>query len=170
MKKFVQIGILLIAFVGMSTVMQAQKFGYMNSQAILAEMAEVKQMQANLQALSTQLQKKGQGMVEAYRKQEEEAVGKKERGELSPLDEENLLKDLQVKQEEILAFEKDMQSQLAKKEQTLLEPILERINKAIEAVAAENGFQMIFDASAGILLYADETSDVSNLVKSKLGI
>lgn len=41
------------------TTISAQKFGYLNSQALLAELPEVKQADANLQALQTQLEKKG---------------------------------------------------------------------------------------------------------------
>ena len=43
---------------GLMNAAQAQKFGYVNSQEILAGMAEVKQADANLEALQKQLQKK----------------------------------------------------------------------------------------------------------------
>ena len=81
----------------------AQKFGYLNSQALLSELPEVKQADANLQALQAQLEKKGQQMVSEL---------------------ENKYKDLTY----------------------------------------------IFDSSAGILLYAQESMDVTTLVKTKLGI
>ncbi|MEM1319280.1 MAG: OmpH family outer membrane protein [Bacteroidota bacterium] len=169
MNKIFKISFLLLAFVClMSTAADAQKFGYLNSQAILADMPEVKEMQSNLEALQKQLQKQGQAMVADYKKQEQQAVEQKELGKLSPVDEQTLLENLQKKQEEILKFEKEMQQKLAEKEQKLLEPILERVNNAISDVAKENQMQMIFEQ--GVLLYADETQDVSNLVKAKLGI
>ena len=43
---------------------QAQKFGYLNSQVLLAELPEVKAADAEIQALQTQLEKKGQMMVQ----------------------------------------------------------------------------------------------------------
>ena len=41
---------------------------------------------------------------------------------------------------------------------------------AIAAVAKANGFKMIIDVNSGALLYADETMDVTKLVKAKLGM
>ena len=170
MRNSIKFSLLLIAFLTLTFSVQAQKFGYVNSQLILSEMTEVKQMQANLEALKKQLQKKGQAMLTSYQQQEQEAVQKKERGELAPKEEQTLLEDLQKKQQEILKFEQDMQKQLLEKEQKLLEPILEKVNTAIKNVAIEDGYTMIFDASAGVLLYAEEDQDLSAKIKTKLGI
>ena len=67
MKKLVRIFVLVVAIVSLQmTDAVAQKFGYVNSKAILSELPAVKQMEANLKALGTQLQKKGEQMVTAY--------------------------------------------------------------------------------------------------------
>ena len=168
MKRIIKISLMMVAFLSIMTTAQAQKFGYLNSQLILSEMPAVKEMQSNLQALQTQLQKQGQGMVESYKKEEEAAVRKKQQGQLAPVEEEKLMTALQKKQEEILTFEKEMQKKLSDKEQQLLEPILTKINTAIKDVASENGFDMIFEQ--GVLLFATETTDVSSMVRGKLGL
>ena len=167
MKKLIVLGFLSLC---LALQINAQKFGYINSQALLAEMSEVKQADSNLEALQTQLQKKGQNMVETWQRKAQELAQKRERGDLSPnqLDAES--KKLQEEQNKILGFEQDMQNQLLKKREELLGPILERVNVAIKDVASENGFSYIFDSSAGILLYADESTDVTAMVKAKLGI
>lgn len=154
--------------VGMVSAVQAQKFGYVNSQEILASMAEVKQADANLEALQKQLQKKGQGMVEQLQKDYQTVQQKIERGELSPKQQEEEGKKLEARQQEIAKFEQDMVNQIQKKRADELKPISDKINKAIADVAKENGFQFIFDQ--GILLYAESAQDVSSLVKAKLGI
>ena len=51
-----------------------------------------------------------------------------------------------------------------------MKPIMDKITAAIEEVAKENGYTYIFDGSVGFVLYADETTDVSDLVKGKLGL
>ena len=169
MKKLFRIGLLVVAFIGfqMSDAI-AQKFGYVNSQLIISELPDVKQMNANLKALGEQLQKKGELMVTAYKQKEDNAVRKKEQGTLSPLEEENILAELKGEQEKILNFEKEMQQTIYNKEQELTKPILAKMNQAIEDVAKEQGYTMIFDV--GVLLYAEETDDLSALVKAKLGI
>ena len=54
MKNLIKIGGLFIAMFCMVSMAQAQKFGYVNSAAILAEMPDVKQADANLEALQKQ--------------------------------------------------------------------------------------------------------------------
>lgn len=77
---------ILISFTGLN----AQKFGYLNSQALLAELPEVKQADANLQALQTQLEKKGQMMVQELEGKYKDLQRREQSGEISPkaLDEE----------------------------------------------------------------------------------
>lgn len=166
MIKYLIIGALTLAA---STQVDAQKFGYLNSKALLAEMPEVKQANSNLEALQKQLQKKGQQMLQSLQTKYQELQRKEQQGELSPkqLEEEATL--LKQKEEELGKFEQDMQKQLVEKENQLLQPILDKVNTAIRAVAKENGYEYIFDASTGFVLYADESTDVTNLVKAKLG-
>ncbi len=168
MKKILKLGSFFIAMFLLVGAAQAQKFGYVNSGALLEQMAEVKQADANLEALQKQLQKKGQGMLEQLQKDYLEIQGKVERGELSPKQQEDEAKKLETRQQEIAKFEQDMVKQLQDKRTELLQPIYDKINKAISDVAKENGYQFIFDQ--GILLYADDAQDVSTMVKSKLGI
>ena len=75
---------------------------------------------------------------------------------------------MEKKEEELLKYEQEMIGKLQAKEQELLKPIMDKVNQAIQDVAAEGGYAMIFDA--GVLLYAAEGTDVSAQVKSKLGM
>ncbi|HHH50274.1 MAG TPA: OmpH family outer membrane protein [Saprospiraceae bacterium] len=168
MNKIIKIGMLLVAMITITSTIQAQKFGYVNSQAILAEMAEVKQARAKLEALGKQLEKKGQQMVTAFQTDYQALADKEKKGILSPKqlqEEANKLKEREAK---IGQYQQDMQRQLAEKEQTELKPILDKVNNAIKAVAKEDGYQFIFDSSTNVILFADESSDVTAKVKAKL--
>lgn len=156
---------LLFGFTGYS-----QKFGYLNSQALLTELPEVKQADANLQALQTQLEKKGQQMVQELETNYKELQRKEQSGEISPKALEEEAKKLKEKEAEIGKYEQEMQKQLMTKRQEILQPVLEKVNTAIKQVAQENQFTYIFDSSAGLLLYAQDSMDVTALVKTKLGI
>lgn len=144
----------------------AQKFGYVDSQAILADMPEVKQADANLEALQKQLQKKGQGMVEKLQQDYAAVQQKVVDGLLSPQQQETEAKKLEERQMEIAKFEQDMVNQIQNKRNELLEPIYKKVNDAISAVAKENGYQMIFEK--GVLLYSEPAQDVSAKVRAKL--
>lgn len=166
--KFLKISTFLIAFFGLTISASAQKFGLVNSAQILSELPQVKQADANLEALQKQLQKKGQGMLEQLQKDYLEIQQKVERGELSPKQQEEEAKKLEDRQKEIAKFEQDMVTQIQTKRAELLKPIMDNVNKAISDVAKENGYQFIFDQQ--VLLYYDDAQDVSSLVRSKLGI
>jgi outer membrane protein len=172
MKKVLQISIFVLLFVVGSTGIHAQKFGYLNSAALLAEMPEVKQANANLEALQKQLQKKGKGMVETLQAKYAEVEKQVREGRLSPKEQEQEAQKLREEESSIAQFEQDMVKQLKEKEGELLQPVIDRVNEAIQSVAKTNGYQFIFDASpgTGILLYADESQDVSAMVKSELGM
>ncbi len=160
------IGLLLTLAVGGF----AQKFGYTNSAAILSKLPEVKQADTDLTTYQTQLTKKGQEMVKELQDEATELERKKEQGTISPRDYETQAAKLKEKEEAIGAYEQQVYADLSKRREDLYKPILERVNKAMQDVAKENGYLLVFDTSTQVLLYADETLDVTKLVNAKLGI
>lgn len=170
MKKIFKIGFLLVALLSITATMQAQKFGYVHSAAILSEMPDVKVADSNLETLQKKLMEKGEGMVKLLEQDYVTVQQKVAAGELSPKQQEDEVKKLEARQSEILKYEQEMQQKVMVKREELLKPIYDKVNAAIKSVAEEGGYQMIFDASTSILLYADDTVDVSDQVKLKLGI
>jgi len=169
MKKFFQLSALVaLFFLTTNTTVEAQKFGYINSAAVLAELPEVQQMRSNLEGLQKQLQKQGQQKVADYQTKQQAALEKQKAGTMSPVEEKQILEELQKKEQEIMQFEQTMQQKLGTKEQELLNPILEKVNTAIQDVAKSESYQFIFDTSSGVLLYADEAQDITAKVKAKL--
>jgi outer membrane protein len=160
---------LILCAVGIGTMtLNAQKFGYLNSAALLQEMPEVKEAEANLETLQKQLQAKGKKLVEDF--QAKYADLERRQNEIAPKDLEGEVTKLREEEANIGKFEQDMQRQLVEKRETLLQPILDRVNQAIKELAEAEGYTYIFDSSAGVLLYADETTDVTSKVKAKLGM
>jgi outer membrane protein len=161
------LGLAFFLFVGIGgNTVHAQKFGYLNSQAILADLPEVKQSEAELEALQKQLQKKGQTMLETLQADYQVMQKKVESGELSPKMQEEEGKKLQVREEELNKFQQEMMNTLQEKRNTLLKPIYDKLTAVLKVVAQENGYLYIFDQS--ILLYSDPAGDVGTLVKAKL--
>ena len=148
----------------------AQKVGYVDSQALISEMPAVKEANAEIETLKSQMQKKGQAMVTALETKIKDLQGKESRGELSRVQIETESANLQAEQKKIADFEQNSQQQIFKKSEELLGPIQDKIQAAIDMVAKEKGYTYIFDASMGIILYADPTTDVTPLVKAKLGM
>lgn len=146
----------------------AQKYGYVNSREILNEIPEVKEANANLEAFKLQLQKKGQEMVQNLQEKAKELEKRQASGEISPKQLEEETKKLQEEEEKIREFERTSQEKLYKKGEELLKPVQERANAALKQLAEEEGYDYIFDSSTGIILYADESTNLNSKLKAKL--
>jgi outer membrane protein len=168
MSKFMKTGSFLIIALLCTVALQAQKFGYINSQALMSELPKVKQADSDMEAYQKQLQKKGQDMVTGFQAKVQDFQKKVEAGEVPPKEQETKEKELEEERQKILAYEQEMTQLLQTKRDALLKPILDEFNTAVKAVATEGGYTYIFDQ--GILLYFDATMDVAPMVKKKLGI
>jgi outer membrane protein len=168
-KILVGIALMVLATVGTA---QSAKFGYVDSGSLLEAMPKVKEAESNLEALNKQLQAKGQKMMEDFQLKYQDLERKVQAGDITPKDQETQAALLEEERNKIVAFDQDMQKQLTEKREALLTPILDEVRNAIQAVAKENGYTYVFDGSpgVGVLLYADETTNITSLVKAKLNI
>ncbi len=165
--KYLTVGLFLLTSV---TITSAQKIGYVNTAALLAEIPAVKQANSNLEALQTQLQKKGEGMMQELQTKYVDLQRKEQQGELSPKQLQDEAKNLQEEEAKIRQFEQEMQTQLAEKRTTLIQPILDDLSAKIAEVGKENGYTYILDESVGVILYKDEAFDLTDMVRKKMGL
>jgi outer membrane protein len=169
-KVFLAIAAFVLASVG---VQAQQKIGYTNVDFVLSKMPEAKQIENDLKAtqqqytnMAQQKMKDYEGMVKEYETSEKS---------WSDVIKADKARTIQNKQDEIQKFQNDSQQALVKKQDQLLQPVMEKIQKAINEVAKENGYTYVFNSDAGrgtaaILLVAPEDGNVSNLVLKKLGV
>lgn len=149
------------------------KLGYTNIDYILSQTPESKDIQNQLTIQRTQaenelkrLQKEFEDKLAAYEK------GQAQMSDVIKADREKELQSLQSRTQE---FNQSAQQQLQAKYQQLVNPVIQKIQKNIDAVAKENAFTYIFNLDAGagttpILLYAPEEGNVTDLVLKKMGI
>lgn len=151
---------------------EAQKIGYVDSGSLLEMMPKVKEAESNLETLGKQLQAKGQKMMTDYQTKAQDLQRRVQAGDIAPKDQDAQVAMLKDDEAKIQQFDQDMQKQLSDKREALLAPILAEVKTAIQNVAKENGYTYIFDGSpgVGVLLYADETTNITAQVKAKLGI
>jgi len=148
----------------------AQKFGYINSQNLIQQIPQVKEANAELETLQKQYEKQIEDKAKSLQTKFQALVRRQEQGEISPKQYEVEAQALEQERLDVAKFQQEIQQTLATKSEDLLKPIRDDINKAINDVAEENGFTYIFDESIGVILYAEESSDVGPLVKAKLGL
>lgn len=163
-------GVILGLLLSIATIATAQKFGYCNSSALLTQLPEVKAADSDLKDFQAQLTKKGQEMQKALQTKAQALQLKQERGEIAPKDFEVQAARLKEEEENLGKYEQDVYQKLSEKREQLFKPLLDKVNEAMKSVAADQKLSMVFDSGSQILLYADESLDVTKLVKAKLGI
>lgn len=144
------------------------KLGHIDRQKLLLELPERKDAEAKMQKFAEDLDKRLRAMGAEYEKTVNDARGRAET--MTNTEREMAMREIQQMEQRIQDAQEKAQEDIAKQEDELLRPMLERTNKAIRDVAAENGFTYVFDVSAGSVLYYDQGEDIMPLVKTKLGI
>jgi outer membrane protein len=148
----------------------AQNFGFVRSDEVLSKMPQIKEIDSQLNALQKVLQSKREFMIKDLQYKYQELEMKKQQGTIAPKQEEIEMQALQAMQDSVAAYEQSMSAQYNDKKNELLTPVLDQLNKAIDAVAKEGNYQYVFEWGSGVLLYADETKDLTKLIMAKLGI
>ncbi|MEI6410128.1 MAG: OmpH family outer membrane protein [Bacteroidota bacterium] len=163
---------MLALLVGASALQaQAQsKYGHMNLGNLLALMPETQKANDDLKVYTDKLGMQDDSLTKAFQAAYSQLETEYNGGLLTPVVAQQRQAELQKQQEFIQKFEQEAQQMVAAKREELLKPILTKITDAVKAVAVENKYMMIFDTSSGIMLYADDTEDVTAIVKKKLGI
>lgn len=159
-----------LLFLGLAIDADAQKFGYINTQELISESPKVKEANSNIETYRKQLTSMLESKVKSLQAKYTELQRKQAQGDISPKQLEAEADVLKSEEAEIATFEKTSQEKLMKKSESLLKPLRDQIQVAIDQVAAENQFTYIFDASVGTILYANKQTDVTDLVKAKLGL
>jgi len=153
------------------TIAQELKIGYTNAEYLLGLLPEAKQIEADLRAYETQLQ----NQLKAKYQDLQTKIGDYQANEASynELIKADKQRELTSLQESLQQFQTDAEQSLVTKRNQLLQPAVEKIGTAIQAVAEENSYSMVLSAGSpgfDVLLYASEKHDVSELVLEKLGI
>lgn len=161
---------IFLAVLGLSYSASAQKMGYINTQELISMVPSVKEANSNIETYRKQLQGKYENMIKSLQTKYQSLEQKQASGEIAPKQLESEALKLKEEEKKIAEFEQSSQQKIVEKSELLLKPLRDQIQRAIDDVAKENGFDYIFDASVGVILYADKTTDVSPLVKAKLGL
>jgi outer membrane protein len=159
----------VVAFLLFASFASAQelKFGHISIQQLIAELPEKITADNAIQAEAKLLQDRRTIMQDEAEKKYKEYLEQRET--MPELVRATVEKEIQDIQQRLENYDMLAQQNLNKKQQDLYQPILEKIQKAIDAVGAENGLIYIFDVSSQVVLYHSAASlDCAPLVKAKL--
>lgn len=164
--------LILFFLIGIAFVSYGQKFGYIDTDYILAKMPEYNEAQAELDKLSLQWQEEIREMYKAIE------------GGYSALQAEEVLLTNEMKQErlaEINTKESEVKEYQKKvfgfdglfflKKKELVKPVQDKIFDSVEKVCKNQRLTIMFDkADALVLIYTDPRHDYTDYVLDELGL
>ena len=169
MKKIVKlISVVVGVIVGCNVYAQTLKFGHINSAELLSLMPQTKSADSALKKFSEQLEGQLKTMSAEYQGKVQDYQSKEPL--MADAIKQTKVKEITDLETRIQDFQQTGQESIQKKKEDLYSPILKKAQDAITSVAKENGYTYIFDISLGMLVYAQESNDISALVKKKLGL
>ena len=170
MKNLIKLVVItLFLFSGTTVNAQNYKFGHINSAELLSLMPERDSAQAKIQQYAKDLEGELEIMNVEYSNKLNDYLEKQDI--LTPLVKQTKEQELSEFQSRIQDFTNNAQQDLQQQEAQMIQPIIQKAEKAIKDVAKENGFTYIFDLSRGAVIYFSEQSeDILPLVLKKLGL
>lgn len=158
--------LILVAIAPMAMVAQ-NKLAHINTSEVFALMPEVKEAESKLLVKQEEVRKTLEEIEAEYNKKVEEFRNSDTTPTSSLVADRQ--KQLEQLQERYQAFAQTSDSELQQLRQSLLAPIQDKLQKAIQEVGREQGFTYIFEVGA-LPYIGNGAVDAAPFVKSKLGI
>ena len=170
MKNIVKL-VVAIALVALCSNISAQtlKLAHINKQELVMSMPEYDSASVKLQKFAQDLESAIEEMnVELNRKTDDWT---KNQANWTDLVKQSKLDEIQSIQTRISTFQQQAQESFGQEQQKLMQPVIEKADKAIDAVAKEQGVTYVINGDSQILVFkAVGTLDLLPAVKQHLGI
>lgn len=159
MKKLITFFVLIISIVAFAEM----KFAYINSDKVLAEYNEAKKAKEELAEWNKEQEGKAMQMEQGIKKLEEEFKNMS-----VMISEEKKNEKMQEGQKKLMEYQqfKDQvwgqTGEFYKKNQTLMQPIIDKINEVIKEVSEKGKYDYVFDANTGTLLFAKPEYEITD--------
>ena len=166
MKKLIALLLMLLPFAGVVNA-QDVKIAFVNTQEVFMALPEVADMQKKLEDLNAKYKKELETMQGEYQKKYSDFIAQQD--SLTENIKVRRMQEVQDMQQRMDNFVQVAQQDVAKQQQDLMTPIQQKIQDAIKAVGAEQGYTYIIDPQV-LLFQGSNAIDATQLVKTKLGL
>jgi outer membrane protein len=165
----------LLGFLALFSILPARaqmKIAYFNSDAIMKQLPDAQDAQKQLDQLVADWQQELNKMQDEWKKKFDEYDKRKLiMTEQRRADTERELREMDQKIVDFRTQKFGQNGELYNKQNELMKPVQDRVFKAVQDVAREDGYDYVFDKSGDILLmYANEKYDLTQKVFAKLKV
>lgn len=161
----------LLLIFGIGSIVNAQKFGYIDTDYILAQMPEYKEAENEIDQLSkswhSEIQQRYKEIESMYNELQAEEVL------LTSEMKEERLGEIKTREEEVKDYNSKVfgyEGLFFLKKKELMKPVMERVIEATWKVSKAHRIQIMFDKAADlVMIYTDPTHDYTDFVLEELG-
>ncbi|MCC5916149.1 MAG: OmpH family outer membrane protein [Cryomorphaceae bacterium] len=154
---------------GINSNLHAQKFGHIDFTELIRLMPDFKAAQENLEKFETGLKNEIMEMQQEIQEKTERL--QRDQADLTELVRRKKMQEIEEMRYKLQEFAQEAQQNYEAEQQKLMQPIYDKVEKALKEIAKENKFTYIFDASRGAgLLFHENGEDVMPLVKKHFNI
>ena len=161
---------LIIFFISIWSIVFAElKIGYIDSNAIMGSFEEVKQVQVDLEKEQRRLENELNNLMTRLDSLNQDY--ERQRLLMSETRRKEKENDLRKLEENIQKFQMEKfgpEGEIYRKQNTLLKPVLTKIDAAIKNVGSEQSYDFILDSMSGALLYALDSHNLTEDVLEEL--
>ena len=143
----------------------AQKFGKVNTQAIMQSLPELSKVNGELEAAAKQYENELKSMQEELQRQSE--AYEKAKSTMNATTQQQKEQELQGLYQKIQQTYQDNQQALQKAQQEKMQPVLNKVRNAIQNVGNTGGYTYIFEEGAAVYT-GTNVEDVTSKVQSEL--
>lgn len=169
MRNFLKVIVFCAVLFTGSVSAQTLKFGHIDFQQTQQLMPEFKAAIAGIEKVQATLETQLGAMQKEYQDKGKEYVALAQAKDAN----EALVKakqdEVQSIQERIQTFQQTAQESLQKEQTKQIQPVQDKLRKAINDVAKEQGLLYVFEVNS-LLYHSDQSIDIASLVKAKLGV
>jgi len=171
MKKILALAASLVILCAIQTNAQV-KIAYFNSEAVMKQLPDAQDAQKQLDQFVADWQQELNKMQDDWKKKFDEYDKRKLiMTEQRRADAEREMREMDQKIVDFRTQKFGQNGELFNKQNELMKPVQDRVFKAVQSVALEEGYDYIFDKSGDILLmYANEKYDLTLKVFEKLKV
>jgi outer membrane protein len=155
----------LLAF-ATPTLAQTQKIGYLDSQRIIREAPGAEQVRTQIQQEMSRFEAQFKVLSDSVDKMVADYQQKSVT--LSPEQKTKREQEIRQKTSELEQRAGQLREQVGMKQDSLMKPVMERVEKVIDEIRKEEGYAIIFDVASRAMVSADTTFDITTKVITRL--
>mgnify|MGYP003572606283 len=148
----------------------AQKLAHINVDEVMSVMPEYAAMVEEVKAYATALENDLTEMEKEAQSRYDNLIANQNNWTQLRISKEQ--EDLQMLAQRIQEYQMKAQQDLQNKQMELIQPVMEKLQNAINEIAREKGYTYVLDSSQskGVVIFTEKGEDIAPFVKAKLNI